>query len=743
MSHLSAIVLSLVLGSALVLTGESAAHAQTAGPAVAGVVLDQQGAVVVRAHVTLVDASGRRLAATVTDDRGRFSMPAAPCVGCRVTVSLTGFSPASAPADATGEIAVTLDVAPIREAVVVSATRDPAPTSQVGSAVTVFDAVELERRGRPRAGELLRSVPGFAVVQTGGPGGQTSAFARAGESSYNKVLLDGMPLNEPGGTFNFANLTTEHLERIEIVRGPQSALFGSDAMSSVVQLFTRRAAGGRRADASGALDVGSHGTVRASGSLGGRPGRWDYRVGAARYHTDNHVPNNAFDNTTLSWSAGRAAGDALSVRATGRLERQRAGVPGQTAFGRPDLDASFTRRDAAAGVTIDQRLGRVRQRIVYAYTRSGQVSANLTADPPYVPSFGDRRAPFAFSDFSYHNANLLERHHASYQADWPLGRANGDHFATAALDWDGERARLETRLSGTVVRASRNNVGLTLQHQGVGRVLAVTTGIRFERNASFGTAVAPRIAAALRASDGRGWLGSTILNGTAGLGVKEPTILQSFSPSPSFLGNPDLEPERSRAVELGVEQRLVHDRLKIDAVWFAARYRNQISTIVQGFEPYRAQYFNVGVTRARGLELTVDAAPGSGLRARGGYTFTSSEILTSTAPDNPLFAPGAWAFRRPRHAGLLEIDWTGGPLALDLAGLFTGRRVDSDFALLEPSIDVSPARAVWSAAARYRLHRRVELTLRVENLTDVEYMEPLGYPAWGRAFMGGIRVATH
>src|SRR5882672_3116287 len=147
-------------------------------------------------------------------------------------------------------------VAPVQESVVVSATRNETPTSQVGAAVTVVTAEEIERRDQPLIGELLRATPGVTVVRSRGLGNVTSLFVRGGESRYNTVLLDGIPLNEPGGTFNFSNLTTANLDRIEVVRGAQSALFGSDAMSSVIQLFTKRGTGRGRAP---------HGTATVEG----------------------------------------------------------------------------------------------------------------------------------------------------------------------------------------------------------------------------------------------------------------------------------------------------------------------------------------------------------------------------------------------------------------------------------------------------------------------------------------------
>ena len=732
-------LLTIAFTVALAIAAPAAAQRPPSAPQ-RGVVVDPDGGVVLRAHVRVVDAQGAPLASGLTDSAGRFSIDA-PAASCRLIVTLTGFATASAPC-ATGEVRVVLAPAPVRESVVVSATRDATPTSQIGSAVTVFTADDISRRGTPIVADLLRAAPGVTVVRTGGAGGQTSLFVRGGESNYNKVLLDGIPLNEPGGTFNFGNLTTAHLDRVELVRGAESALFGSDAMSSVVQLFTRRGAASGLRTTVGA-EIGSHATRRGSVEVAGRLSAWDVAAGATRLQTDNHVPNHAFRNTTASWTAGGALAAGVALRSVGRLEAQRSGTPGATAFGRPDLDAFFDRRDVTAGLSLHLARGAVRQRLMYAYARSRQLSQNLVEDPPFTPAFGDRVGQFQFFDFLFDSRNLLERHHATYQADWRAGRTRGlpaDHFLTAAVDWDGERATLDNRMSGVLVPAARDNVGVTAQHQLVASRASVVSGVRIERNAAFGTAVVPRLSAAIAVRRGGAGVGETTITATAGAGVKEPTILQSHSPSSFFLGNPDLEAERSRAVSVGVAQRLAGDRLKTEVVWFDHRYRNQISTRTVTVSPFVAQYFNIGRTHARGVELTAAVAPAPDLRGRGGYTWLDSEIVESTAPFSPLFQAGAWAFRRPRHSGFAELDWTRGAVDLHVSGIFVGTRVDSDFAELTPPMTSAPAHAIWTASARVRFRGRFDWSLRVENVTDERYMEPLGFPAWGRTVHTAIRV---
>ena len=257
-----------------------------------GVIVDQSGQPLPRAFVRVLDGSGRESASAFSDERGQFDLPMPPTPGCRVEAALTGFATTAVTCAPPGSrLRIVLPVAPIQETVVVTATRTEAPADQVAASVTTFTAEDIERRRTPLVADLLRTSPGAMLVRTGAPGGLTSLFVRGGDSNDNKVLLDGIPLNEPGGTFYFDNLTTGNVDRIEIVRGAQSALFGSDAMASVVQLFTKRAGAESKPTATVAFEGGSYDTVRVGASASGRTGRLDYAVGAAQLSTSNDVPN--------------------------------------------------------------------------------------------------------------------------------------------------------------------------------------------------------------------------------------------------------------------------------------------------------------------------------------------------------------------------------------------------------------------------------------------------------------------
>ncbi len=704
-------------------------HIASAAP-VTGSVADASGAALTRAFVRLIDAAGREHATAITDDRGQFAIDLTSCPDCRIEASRVGFrtaalalTPAEA-ADTTFHPRLTLALEPIADSIVVTPTRAEAPASQLGASVTVFTADDIARRGTTSLADLLRETPGVTVVETAGLGGVTSLFLRGGESSYTKVLLDGIPLNEPGGTFDFSNVTTSNVSRVEVVRGAQSALFGTDAMSGVIQLVTARGAAAARPSFAGSVEAGGYGTERAEGILSGGGSGWDYSVGLGRFNTDNRSANNRFTSSTVSWSAGRAWSPSLQLRAVGRVEQGRVGSPGQTAFGRADMDAFYDHTDVAAGVSLEQRISAAwQQRVSYSLTHSRQDTTNLMADPPYTPSYGASVAPFEFYDYNYDNHNVLGRGIFSYQSDWRIG-GRVTQLVTALVDWDAERATLADRMAGTSLQASRNNVGTSIQHQVIGRRGSLVTSLRAEHNDSFGNEWVPRASAAVVMHSAQGAWGELTLKANAGRGVKEPTILQSFSQNPYYLGNPDLLPERARTMDVGLSQRLAGDRVRIEAVFFDNHFWNQISTRTTSFDPYRSQFFNMNAANARGLELSADLAPVHALRVTAGYTRLTKDDV----------------FRRPQHSAFVRAAWTEGRAAVDLDGRYVGRYTDNDFSSLEPAITTGGDYWTWDVAARYRLTSRLETYGRLQNLTDRNYMEPLGYLAWRRTAHVGLKV---
>jgi vitamin B12 transporter len=691
-------------------------------------------------HVVLVVAGPSGPRTVVTGPEGRYRAPALPAGAYTVTVEQPGFllEPAATANVGQGETALDLTVAhvPVREHVVVSATRSEAPASTLGITVSVLDKERIEERQSAALLPLLQEIPGVAAARTGPQGAQGSTFVRGGNSNAARVLVDGVPVNEPGGAFNFGTAVPLELDRIEVVRGAAGSVYGTDALAGVIQLVTRQADAGEGQGVHGEAEGGSFAWWRAAGGTSGRSGRFDWNAGLARLETDNEAPNSAADQTAGALSTGAEWGAATSVRLTFRGETSDAGTPGQTAFGRPDLDASFERDAWVAGALLRHAAEPMAHAFRIGYASTSELSRNPLDSGPFVPTYGGRTGAFEISDFPDPAGlqNDTRRLSLGYQLEAQAGRR---HLVTAGADLERETGELGSR-SAELLSPERTNFGFYVQDQVVfGDRVFLTAGGRLERNDSFGTRAVPRAALAWRA---RGGDDALTIRASAGAGIKEPSFFESFGVSFFAEGNPDLKPERSRTFDIGAEQRLLGNRLRLEATYYHHDYRDQIAFTVVDFTTFQGSFVNVGRTRARGFEFAVDAIPAPRLRFHAAYTYLDGRVLVSTSDFDPVLAVGQPLLRRPKH----QLGFTGsaGTERFDVGATLVavGQRADSDFAGLGLTQNEGYLRV--DARARLRLGHGLEAFVVGENVLDEEYQEALGYPALGRSVRGGIRYRS-
>lgn len=712
-------------------------HAQETG-SLSGSVRTRDGAPLPHVVLTVAGPSGPRT--VVTGPEGRYRVPALAPGGYTVTVEQPGFvlQPAATATVAQGETSLDLTLAhvPVREHVVVSATRSEAPLSTLGIAVGVLDKDRIEERQAGALLPMLQEVPGLAAARTGPQGAQGSAFVRGGNSNSARVLVDGVPVNEPGGAFNFGTAVPLELDRIEVVRGAASSVYGTDALAGVIQLVTRQADPGEGPGVHAEAEGGSFTWRRAAAGTSGRSGPLDWNAGLVRLDTDNEAPNSAFDQTAGALSAGTQWGAATSLRLTFRGETSDAGTPGQTAFGRPDEDASFARDAWVAGAGLRHAGDRVAHGLRLGYASTSELSLNPLDSGPFVPAYGGRTGAFEISDFPDPAGlqNDTRRLSLGYQLEAQAGRR---HLVTAGADLERETGELGPR-SGELLSPERTNFGFYLQDQVVlgGRVF-LTAGGRLETNDSFGTRAVPRAAVAWRA---RGGDDSLTVRASAGAGIKEPSFFESFGVSFFAQGNPDLKPERSRTFDLGAEQRLLRNRLRLEATYYHHDYRDQIGFTVVDFATFQGSFVNVGRTRARGVEVAVDAIPAPRLRFHAAYTYLDGRVLVSTSDFDPVLAVGQPLLRRPKHQ--LALSGTAGTERFDVGATLVavGKRADSDFAGLGLTENEGYVRV--DARARLHLGHGLEAFVVGENVFDEEYQEALGYPVLGRSVRGGLRFRS-
>ncbi|HEX5632271.1 MAG TPA: TonB-dependent receptor [Gemmatimonadales bacterium] len=623
---------------------------------------------------------------------------------------------------------------------VTTGTRLPASAGGDVSSLGVLTEREIRDRTLRFVLDGLRDQPGAALVQGGGQGAQASLFLRGGNSDYVKVLVDGVPVNQPGGTFNFANLTTDNLERIEVLRGPASVLYGSDAMTGVVQLFTRRGAGRPRVSL-GALG-GSQGSSQFDASLRGGSSSVGYSASVGRVGSSGiYDVNNDYRNTVASGRLDLQPGAGTRLAFTGRFSDGRYEFPTDFTGAPVDSNQFNTERTVTLGLDATQRLSdRVEARVLLA-ANEGDATLEDAPDSP-----GDS------TGFGY--AGLQASATARRGADARLVvRPDAALTLTGGVAYEYEREDLESEYTSnfgggafTDRNAFDESRGTTTGYvQGVLQLasgLSGNAGVRFDDNSAFGGFTTWRLGAAWRLGSG------TRLRASVGTAYKAPKFRELFIAVPFEVGNAALSPERSTTWEVGVEQPLAQDRVRLGLAYFDSRFRDLIQYSLVDFEnPATPTYYNLGAADARGIEAEASWRPLAALELAAQYTWLSTEVVDAGASLSPVFEQGQPLVRRPEHSGRLRVN--GRPhrrLGLGANVNLVGDRADVDFSALEATRVTLASYVLVEATADAELlagapgRPGVTALVRVENLLDEEYEAALGFPGRGRTVLAGARL---
>ena len=739
-----------LLGAAVVATllAAGVAHADV----LRGRVRGPDGQPVAGAHVAV---SGPLAAprTTVTDAAGLFALEVPDgAVTVRAWAPGMDAPPRQARAGDT-DVALVLAVRAVSETLTVTASHVEAALSSVPDSVTVITRAELLARQTTTLGEALRLVPGFAIARTGGPGTVTSAFPRGGESDFTLVLVDGVRANAFGGGLDLSQVPIADAERIEVVRGPQSALYGADAIGGVVQIITAKG-GPLAVFASGELGGREARTGRAS--LHGGAGPW-YGAASSAYDREAGFTGNAANGTPVTNDDGTVAqlAGSLGWRHGGTdligslqfVETER-GSPGPFGsnpvgnFGGVDRIArGLTRRRTAA------------LRLVQPFSGSAS-RVRLRAD-----------ADTADFDLEFRSRSTsrgeTQRAHGRVQFDAALASGLA---ASAGADWLAESGRSTFITAGPALVPVERSVAagfVEARWQPTGRVSvsAGTRGERIRRTAlaaspsAFSarpafpddtvTSINPKVTAAWTVvPDGAAHGSSTRLRAAAGTGIRPPDAFEI-----AFTNNPGLKPERSRSVEAGVTQTLGRGKVQVDATWFQNTYDDLIISVGRLSASSRFTTDNIANARARGAELALAWRPTMAFSARSTFTWLDTEVLAvdgAAGQAAPPFKVGDRLLRRPRHQGSADVIWTRG--RLQAFGMATLRGTTLD---VEPSFGTfgglfeNDGHVVVTTGAAVTLARSVTAYARVANAFGADYEDVFGYPALGRTAYVGLRVAAH
>jgi outer membrane cobalamin receptor len=724
----------------------------------AGQMTDPDGRAIPAARILIVNALGV-VTEAVTDANGAYEIDRLEAGVYEVRVVADGLrtDPVTVTlrADERREVSLRLRLSAIAESIVVSAGQIDLPLSTAADTVTVITSAELEARYVETVADALRYVPGLAVTRSGGRGAITSLFPRGGGSNYTLVLIDGIRANSFGGGYDFGHLSANNIDRIEVVRGPQSGVFGSDATGAVVRVVTRR---GGRPRVDGLVEGGGRGTLRSSLGTAGTTGGWMWGAGAERTHSDGftgraangeRVSNDDYDLTSVSGTMGRQQPGGSEVFVAAHLSRDERGFPGP--FGADPIGVFEGVDRISRGVNNTRQVGgrfahpwspRVRQRLEASYT---DIAGSFVSvfDPNEPSTSGTRR----FDARVQEDVVFTPTIGTSVGVEL-IGERGTSTFVTglAGLPVPIQRAVVGSYAELRLVRQDRFFVTGGLRLERLTREAVEPDPISFSPRPAFPgqtiNSVNPKIAvsyALRRPGEGRA---ATRLHVSAGTGMRPPNVFEI-----AFTDNSDLRPERSRSVDVGIEQQLAGGAYSLAATAFVNRYDDLIITVgraLQDASRYRTD--NISNAHARGLELSGEARLLAGLAISAGYTFLATEILSVDGLDRLApapFAVGDALIRRPRHQTAATVRYSHARISA--FGEWTQRSRTLD---LEPNFGsfgglfFAPGYSTLNAGIGVPFGRGLHVFARALNLMDRQYEETLGYPAPGRSGIVGVRIAA-
>jgi outer membrane receptor protein involved in Fe transport len=697
---------------------------------VQGRVVDSSGAAIAGARVAAVNRVGV-IAQAVSDATGAFQISAADTAGANLLVTAPGFETKTVPLAQAGVI--TLAIAPQNDSITVAGSTMDIPLSQQGSSVSIIPREEIAARNEAQAVDLIRYLPGLNVVATGARGADTSVFIRGGDYDFNLVEINGVPIDWFGGIVDFAHVPTDFLDHIEVIRGPQSAVYGAYANSGVVNFITRSPQEGAEFEA--LAEGGSHYEHRFA--LGGSGTLRGFGIGAYLSRLDDNglVANGDYHNKNLFLTLTRNTG-RQSFSANGNFNSGNAGQPGP--YG-SDPEHLFTGIDLISR----NRANLSDYGAHYQIDVTPRVRQELFASLFWNDSFYD--SPYGGSYQNNYRGQLEERTVVSLTSHYTM--AFGYAFAREEV-----KDTYINDASAGIFPLQRNQQGIYWENRfEFGGRLFVNAGAR-EEIIQTGRIAAdpvvgrpefpqdtilklnPKLAVAYALREG------TRLHTSAGTGIRPPSGFDLAFDN----NNPHLKPERTASFDLGVEQRLFHNHVSLDATYFYNRYYDLI--VVLGGSLTHLSSFksdNLANSRAQGAEFAVRLRPARWISVAGTYTFLDSEILSLNGSTNlapQYFVVGQPLARRPRNSGTMVATFSRDKLSANVTGYFRGKDLD-----VEPNygafagVFYNPGFVNFGLNVNYALTRGLTLYGNLRNALNWHYEEAFGFPSARLNYVSGVK----
>ena len=792
------LILSFVLGAA--------AAPVLAQSRIEGTVTDQSGAIIQNAQISVL-REGRQVASDKTDSAGHYAVSVSDAGHYTVQATAPSFAIQTRTAETRNgpaiQLAFVLKLDKLAQQVTVTATGLPTLQQNLGSALSVLTGDQFQHTRDIQ--DALRLIPGAQLTQTGQAGGTTSLYIRGGNDDANKVLIDGISVNDIGGAVNFGNIASAGIQRLEVLGGPNGATYGADAMAGVVSLSTPHGTTPLpQLDYLG--EGGNFGTYHQEGTLSGRFHPLDYFAGYSRFDSANAIARNEYHNGTFSGNFGWAIDSANELRATVHHDQVASGQPNALLlYGIPD-NTKQGNEDAYAGFTFDSqttqrwhnsvRYGLVRLRSLFSdfsptgipqYDSSGDLLGYLGAPVTIRGANGyavSGQAQYQFLEgYPNYYATSTDRDFVSAQSDY---RFNPHTVGLFAFKYEDERGYA----GGPSSSIDRGIYDYTLQVSGdLFSRLHYVVGSGLEKNELFGFAATPRAALAYDFVRRSGAV--TKLRASFGKGIKEPALSDQETSLYALLAALDngqqlisqyhvqqIGAENSRSFDGGVDEVFADGRSKLSLSLFHNEFTNGIEYIPQqgltelGVPAAIVAQATFGATvnsqafRAQGIELSGERQIAGGWFVRGGYTyldavvqrsFSSDALGPSFNPDFPtvpigIYTPlvGARPFRRAPHTGYFGLSYDRGRFSGLFSGTLVSRRDDSDFlaydanyagTLLLPNRNLDPGYERLNLSLNYAATKRLTVFSSFQNLLSQQQSEAFGFPSLPFTFRSGFRIS--
>ena len=688
-----------------------------------GTVTDPSGRPVPGAQIAAINAVGV-ITQQITDDQGRFDIYISPLYDdFRFRVAAPGFQTTIV---ASGASHIQLPLAPQSDSVRVIGSAIDVPASEQGTSVTTITSREIRERNEPLAADLLRQVPGVVIAQSGSRGAVSSLFVRGGDSKYNLVLLDGIPINSFyfGGLFDFAHIPSDFIEQIDVARGPQSAIYGSYAIGSVVNFQTRAAENGSAFDL--VAEGGTHDESRFSLSGSGKVWRDLGLAGSiSSLNGNGPVPNSDYrnDNVFLALSHRWYT---QNMFAFGAFNSNDVGEPG--AFG-------SNPKGYYSGLDLVSRSRNNTSTYGFHWQDDLTDKVRLDLFAGFFLNNNGYRSPYGYS----FNKDL--RGNAEARATWAV-MSHWTMAAGYAFDREEMRNTYVTTTATGPFLLRRDNGGVYWENHITWNSLFLNAGLReeiyqtpFVPGNAYGypprpdfaqrtdTRLNPKVSGAYTLPSGQR------LHASFGTGIRPPG-----GSDLAFTNNPALKPERTQSYDVGLQERFLNDRLSLDATWFRNRYKDLIVGLGGSLSALsRYSTDNVANARAEGAEISAQLRPASNLSLTGSYTWLETGILSLNGGSGLVqkyFYLGQPLLRRPKQSGSLLLTYHRNRFDGNIAGYIRGKTLDN-----EPTYGVSgglyqnPGYRNFSVNLNYRVLGNLTVYANLRNALDQRYEEIYGFPS--------------